>query len=105
VAKLPSVTSPLPRDLQQFVQRVREALDDSGPDAVVTARQLIAAGIAGVGTGGGIVAPNPGVIDTPRAPRNVSAAGALATIIVSWDSANYNGHSYAEIWAASRTDA
>ena len=105
MAKLPSVTSPLPRDLQQFVQRVREALDDSGPDAVVTARQLIAAGIAGVGTGGGIVAPNPGVIDTPRAPRNVSAAGALATIIVSWDSANYNGHSYAEIWAASRTDA
>lgn len=103
MAKLPSVTSPLPRDLQQFVQRVREALDGSGPDAVVTARQLIASGIAGVGTGGGIVAPNPGVIDTPRAPRNVSAAGALATIIVSWDSANYSGHAYAEIWAASRT--
>jgi len=103
VAKLPSVTSVIPRDLQQFVQRVREALDGSGPDAVVTARQLIASGIASSGTGGGIAAPNPGVIDTPRAPRNVSASGALATIIVSWDSANYSGHAYAEIWAAGRT--
>jgi hypothetical protein len=104
VAKLPSVTSPLPRDLQQFVQRVREALDGSGPDSAVTARQLIAAGIASTGTNGGIAA-NPGTVDTPRAPRNVTTAGALATIIVSWESANYNGHSYAEVWAASRTDA
>ena len=40
---LPAVTSPLPRDLQQFVQRVREALDSGGDDAVVTARQLIVA--------------------------------------------------------------
>ena len=105
MARLPSVTSAIPRDLQQFVQRVREALDGSGPDSVVTARQLIASGIASAGSGGGIVSPTPGVIDTPRAPRNVSAAGALATIIVSWDSANYSGHAYAEIWAASRTDA
>ena len=103
MAKLPSVTSVIPRDLQQFVQRVREALDGSGPDAVVTARQLIASGIASAGTGGGIAAPNPGVIDTPRAPRNVSASGALATIIVSWDSANYSGHAYAEVWATGRT--
>ena len=41
---LPTVSSPLPRDLQQFVQRVREALDGGGVDAVLTARKLSSCG-------------------------------------------------------------
>jgi hypothetical protein len=72
---------------------------------MVSARQLIAAGIAeGIGNGG-ITAPVSDVVDPPRAPTGVSAAGALATIIVSWDSPAYRGHAYSEIWAASRTQA
>ena len=106
MVNLPSVSSPLPRDLQQFIRRVREALDGGGPDAVVTARQLIATGLVkGVGGSNGIVAADQAVVETPRAPRNVATAGALASIIVSWASPNYKGHAYAEIWAASRTDA
>jgi len=105
VAKLPSVTSSIPRDLQQFILRVKETLEGTGPDAMVSARQLIAAGIAeGVGNGG-IKAPVSDVVDPPRAPTGVSAAGALATIIVSWNSPAYRGHAYSEIWAASRTQA
>ncbi|MDB4725189.1 DUF1983 domain-containing protein [Akkermansiaceae bacterium] len=105
MAKLPSVTSSIPRDLQQFILRVKEALEGTGPDAMVSARQLIAAGIAeGVGNGG-ITAPVSDVVDPPRAPTGVSAAGALATIIVSWNSPAYRGHAYSEIWAASRTQA
>jgi len=98
VAKLPTVTSPLPRDLQQFVQRVREALDSGGPDAVVTARQLIAAGVVGSSTSGGIT-PIGGTIETPRAPSGLTASGALASIIVSWNGPQYKGHAYTEIWA------
>ena len=105
MAKLPSVTSSIPRDLQQFILRVKETLEGTGPDAMVSARQLIAAGIAeGVGNGG-ITAPVSDVVDPPRAPTGVSAAGALATIIVSWNSPAYRGHAYSEIWAASRTQA
>ena len=105
MAKLPSVTSSIPRDLQQFILRVKETLEGTGPDAMVSARQLIAAGIAeGIGNGG-ITAPVSGVVDPPRAPTGVSAAGALATIIVSWNSPAYRGHAYSEIWAASRTQA
>ena len=98
MAKLPTVTSPLPRDLQQFVQRVREALDSGGPDAVVTARQLIAAGVVDSSAGGG-VAPIGGTVDPPRAPSGLTASGALASIIVSWNGPQYKGHAYTEIWA------
>ena len=103
MAKLPTVTSPLPRDLQQFVQRVREALDSGGPDAVVTARQLIASGVVERRRGGEFT-PVGGTIDPARPPRNLSASGALASIILSWDAANYQGHAYTEIWAYT-TDA
>ena len=95
---LPTVSTPLPRDLQQFIQRVREALDGGGIDAVVTARQLVASGIASSSTAGDIK-PVFGPVETPRAPTNVSAAGALASIIVSWGSVTYKGHAYSEIWA------
>ena len=98
MANIPSVSSPLPRDLQQFIQRVREALDGGGADAVVTARQLIAAGVVEGKSGGGF-APVNGPIDSPRPPRNLSAAGALANIILSWDAPNYSGHAYTEVWA------
>ena len=57
---LPTVSSPLPRDLQQFVQRVREALDGGGVDAVLTARKLIATGIV-TGTSTGDITPSPSV--------------------------------------------
>jgi uncharacterized protein YjbI with pentapeptide repeats len=98
VANLPTVSSPLPRDLQQFVQRVREVLDGEGEDAVVTTRQLIASGLA-ESRRSGRFSPVGGAIDPARASRNLSASGALASIILSWDAPNYNGHAYAEVWA------
>ena len=98
MVNLPTVSSPLPRDLQQFVQRVREVLDGGGEDAVVTTRQLIASGLA-ESRRSGRFSPVGGVIDPARASRNLSASGALASIILSWDAPNYNGHAYTEIWA------
>lgn len=98
MANIPSVSSPLPRDLQQFIQRVREALDGGGADAVVTARQLIAAGVVKTTSGGGF-APVNGPIEAPRPPRNLTTSGALANIIVAWAAPNYSGHAYTEVWA------
>lgn len=100
---LPTVTSPLPPDLQQFILRVREALDGGGPDAVVTARKLFAANIAAP-TPTGDIAPVTGTIETPRAPTGLTASAALASVILNWDSPNYKGHSYTEIWAQPEID-
>ena len=95
---IPSVSSPLPQDLQQFVQRVREALDGGGLDAVVTARQLIAAGLA-ASTSTGAFIPVGDTVDNPSPPTNLAAAGAMANIILTWDAVSYRGHSFTEIWA------
>ena len=97
---LPSVTSPLPRDLQQFVQRVRESLDGGGLDAAVTTRQLISSGLLS-GTAGVALVPASGSVQPARTPTNLTATGALASILVSWNAASYNGHAYTEIWAHS----
>ena len=102
MAKLPTVTSNIPRDLRTFLDRVREALDSGGPDAVITARQLVASGVA---TYTGNVLGPPGSVKysaSPR-PRNVVATGALANIMVTWDKPVYTGHAYAEIWASAQT--
>lgn len=104
MANLPTVSSPLPRDLQQFIQRVREALDSGGLDGAVTARQLVAAGIAGFGTGV-VTNPTGAVVETPRPPTGLAASGALANIIVTWNAETYSGHAYTEIWAAAQTSA
>lgn len=98
---IPTVTSQIPRDLQQFVQRVREALDGGGPEAVVTARQLIAAGIVSSSTNGDLIASvaTSSSVQNPSAPTNLAATGALANIVVSWNGPSYNGHAYTEIWA------
>ena len=100
---LPSVTTPLPQDLQQFIHRVREALDGGGADAVVTARQLIVAGIASATSAGGFASVS-AAIQAPTPPTNLSASGALANIIVSWNSPTYTGHAYTEVWAHTADD-
>jgi len=100
VAKLPTVTSDIPRDLRTFLDRVREAFNATGEDELVTVRKLVGAGLAEY-SGGAVQGTT--VSDTlpaPPAPLNLSATGALGNIIISWDPPRYAGHAYAEIWAA-----
>ena len=98
---LPSVTSPLPRDLQVFIQRVREAIDGGGLDGLVTARQMVVAGLASFSNG--VVTSTASPVEPPRPPTGLAGSGALASVIVSWDGPTYSGHSYTEIWAATQT--
>ena len=101
---LPTVTG-LPRDMQMFVQRVREALEGNGLDSAVTTRQLVAAGIAGFNTGSGVLTTTLGRVDPPRPPTNLAAVGAFSSIIVDWEGPAYVGHAYTEIWAAEQSVA
>ena len=105
MANLPSVTSPLPRDLQQFIQRVREAMDGGGLDGLVTARQMVVAGLASLSGSGNIGSPAGTVVGTPTPPTGLAGSGALASVIVTWNKPTYSGHSYTEIWAATQTAA
>jgi len=103
MAKLPTVTSNIAPDLRTFLDRVREAINGTGADSLVSVRQLVAAGVV-THTGNGITGSGgTGPVSTPIRPENVEAAGALANIMVTWDKPIYNGHAYAEVWAASRT--
>jgi hypothetical protein len=102
---LPTVTSDIPRDLRQYLDRVRENIDGIGLDEIITARKLIASGLAQY-TGGNLSSTTTGTqFGTPPAPLNLDADGALLNIIVTWDKPVYNGHAYTEIWAASQSAA
>ena len=103
MAKLPTVTSNVAPDLRAFLDRVREAINGTGADSLVSVRQLVAAGVV-THTGTGITGTGgTGLVSPPIRPANVGAAGALANIMVTWDKPIYNGHAYAEIWSAARS--
>jgi len=106
VAKLPSVTSNIPRDLKLFLDRVRESLGNA-----VTRQQLESGEIVpkfssdSGGANGFATDPNTGQeVAPPPAPTGVTATGGYRTIIVEWDEAFYPGHAFTQLWAAQQTD-
>jgi hypothetical protein len=103
---LPSVTSNIPRDLRTFVDRVRDTLGAGGARRIVTVDQLARLGLATINAQGNPVpATDAGTFFvTPPPPTTVSATAAIQNIIVEWDSPNYRGHSYAEVWVAGVDD-
>ena len=103
--KLPSVTSDIPRDLRQFIDRVREILSGNTADRYVTAREIVQSGAADVGPGGALVAPDiKKTSANPSQPQNFTAAGVLQNIILTWDNPNYVGHAHAEIYRSATDD-
>lgn len=104
MAKLPSVVTNIAPDLRAFLNRVREAIDGSGTNRLVTVNDLISGGVVVPGPGGTIIPPGGGSVLPPPAPTNVIANGAIQNIIVEWDDPKYYGHAYAEVWGAA-TDA
>ena len=101
---LPRIVSQIPADLRNFLDRVREYMGSGGDDRFVTLSELKRGGIVGTTPGGTIIEPTPGGVETPRMPTGLTATGAFATILVEWDTPNYLGHAYTEIWAAPTDD-
>ncbi len=100
---LPSVTSVIPRDLRNFIDRLRELVNGSGADRLVTAQDLADAGVVSVDGSGNINAVTT-IFGPPPAPTNVTATPAIRNVIVEWDIVTYPGHAYAEVWGADTDD-
>lgn len=96
--KLPSVTSDIPRDLRQFIDRIRDIITDRGNGRFITAEDLLRSGLAASGPQGSIVNPTTRVTTTPSTPQNLTATGSLNNIVLRWDDPNYDGHAYAEVY-------
>ena len=99
---LPSVTSLLPNDLRNWIQRVREALT-----GFVTPKDLADSGVVALDNRGNMVAvAPPGFNDftPPPAPTGLVASSAITTIMLQWDDPHYPNLAYAEIWRSGTSD-
>lgn len=96
--RLPTVTSPIPRDLRAFLDRVRETFSATGRDRLLTVNDLVQGGIADSDPSGNIRPPGDGAYGTPPPAGGVSATGSIQNIIVEWDLPQYFGHDYTEVW-------
>lgn len=103
--RLPTVTSPIPRDLRVYLDRLRDILAAQGEAKFVTMGDLAriassgsssGSGSSGAGGGGGGLPAVP-----PPAPIGLLATPAFRSVILTWDAPAYSGHAYAEVWAAS----
>lgn len=102
MSNLPTVTSEIPNDLREFLNRIREAFNSINENQLITARNLIDAGIAEYKSGALKTKAQKALpkYNTPPAPLNLKTTGALASIILEWDDPKYPGHGYTEIWSA-----
>ena len=102
---LPTVVSSIPRDLRTFIDRLRDMLTDGSADRIITARELANAGVVSILGNGALALPEgSSLVQSPPAPTNVAATGAVANIFVEWDAPIYRGHAYAEIWSSPTDD-
>jgi len=103
---LPGISSKLPADVRQFLERVREAFN-GGSGTLVTYDDLRNAGIARLGRGGNLTLPegsNVLNLTPPPAPTGLTASGAMTNIMLEWDAPLYGHHSHTEIWASGVDD-
>jgi hypothetical protein len=103
---LPTVTSNIPRDLRNFVDRLRDIVTGGGANRLVSAQDLADAGLANINVRGAL---SPAVTETPvygppPAPTNVAASAAIQNVILTWDYPLYQNHAYAEVWGADTND-
>jgi hypothetical protein len=104
--RLPTVTSDIPRDLRNFVDRLREMISSNGNDRLLSVKELKDANVVGVDANGNVVsiAQETVVFGSPPPPTTVAAAPSIQNVIVTWDVPTYPHHAYAEVWGASTND-
>ena len=96
--KLPRVTSQLPVDVRRYLDRVRDVFNGASGEL------LTVEGLRGIGvldnSNNLIIPDNTGNLGIPPAVTNLAADGAFQNIILDWDTPEYFGHAYTEIWAS-----
>jgi hypothetical protein len=82
---------------------LRDIVNGGGANKLISAQDLVTAGIADLTKSGilSAVVPEGVVYGPPPAPTNVAASAAIQNVIVTWDDPAYPGHAYAEVWGAS----
>lgn len=110
---LPTVPTTGDANVDQFLSAIKQTLEtwagDRGDvlDSAVTWRELVDKQFATIDlterlSGGSGTAPikpkQVSDLTPPPAPRNLTATGALSTIILDWDTPTYANHAYTEIW-------
>ncbi len=101
---LPRITSDIPQDVRNFLDKVREYITTSGNTRFVTVGELKNAGVVGTTPGGGVAAPQDYTSTNPTIPTGLSTYGDLASVVLTWVAANYLGHAFTEIWANTTDD-
>ena len=118
IFNIPSNLSP---ELKQFAESIKEAVEvrlgrrGDPKDRSVTLRELIDSGLAkelldnpfDPNAGAGVTDFAPAVIISsiiPPTPTGFSASAAYSSFILSWDSPQFNGLAYTEIWRHTSDD-
>ncbi|MEN6587988.1 MAG: DUF1983 domain-containing protein [Sulfuricella sp.] len=103
--RLPTVTSPIPRDLRVYLDRLRDIIAAQGEAKLATMGDLArgAGGGSGSGSGSGSAPGGAGGLPVlpPPTPTGLTASPAFHNVILTWDAPTYSGHAYTEVWAAS----
>lgn len=102
---LPGISSKLPGDVRQFLDRVREFISTTAAD-FVSRSELESAGVITTDAYGRTLGGSQEEASqlAPPAALGVTATGAMSSILVEWLAANYPNHAYAEIWASGTDD-
>ena len=108
---LPSVVSEVPRDLRDWINRVRETLEraEDSQGAASTTTVINYYGPGGGGGGGGtpwqpgdpLPCGNP---VSPPAPTGLTVDAGFGFFLLTWDMPTYCGHSYTEVWGLRNDD-
>ena len=108
---LPSVVSEVPRDLRDWINRVRETLeraeDSQGAASTTTVINYYGPG-GGGGDGGTPWQPGDplpcGNPVSPPAPTGLTVDAGFGFFLLTWDMPTYCGHSYTEVWGLRNDD-
>ena len=72
-------------------------------DRLVSAKELIDGGLAGIGTGGFLTLPPKNLTKPPKV-SGLTANGALASIFVQWVNPSFSNYAYTELWRSDIDD-
>jgi len=104
--KLPTVVSPIAPDLRRFLDRMKETLES--PEGLVTKRDLVQTGVFQQTPRGDISFADPdrpSSCVSPPAPLELTANGAMTSVILEWGGTFYNScYSYTEVWRCNTDD-
>lgn len=107
---LPGISSKLPADVRQFLERVGEFVRTGD---FASRRDLVDLGLAQYDLNGNLTLPDfldptgdPLDLTPPPAPTGLTASGAMTTIILTWDNPStfYDNFAYTEVWRSATND-